>query len=269
MEPHKPQNPVSTSPTGRKGSLSTIFSKKNFSFSKKERAERVISPTPLPTPEQQEPKPGDPNGYVGAYTRVQRNSQPTAEDLKSYSNNLREQLAVAWPQRHNSRYKKVYTLLVCWADNDPARLPPRFAQDPLPSPPLESPGLRGQQSCMTLRSSYASDDVRSVHRTSSRADMRETTTTVGRHGPFVAAAYQLSSVFERRYGYISQIWMVPNIGDPQEALAHKLRQFIADYGSSDNLLIFWYGGHAEFIGNFKRDSQGGGLSGGDVIWYGL
>jgi len=269
MQPHKPQEPGSTSPTGRKGSLSTIFSKKNFSFSKKERVERVISPTSPHPPEQQEPKPGDPNGYVGAYTRVPRNSQPTEEDLKSYSNNLRDQLAEAWPQRYNSRYKKAYALLVCWADNDPARLPPRFAQDPHPSPYLGSPSLRGQQSCMTLRSSYASEDVRLVDRTSSRADMKEATTIVGRHGPFVAAAYQLSSVFERRYGYNSQIWMVPNIGNPQEALAHKLRQFIADYGSPDNLLIFWYGGHAEFIGNFNRDSQGGGMNGGDVIWYGL
>ncbi|KAI0396420.1 hypothetical protein F5Y17DRAFT_101827 [Xylariaceae sp. FL0594] len=270
MQPLRPQKPGATAPTSRKGSLSAIFSKKNLSFSRKYRGERIDSPTiPPPTPEQQGPKPGDPNGYVGPYTRVARNAQPTEEDLKTYSDTLRQQLAEAWPHRDKSRYKKVYALLVCWADNDPSRYPPRYAAPPQSHPSQGSPTLRGQQSCMALRSSYASDDVRSVRRTSSRFDMREAATTVGRHGPFVAAALDLNGVFERRYEYNSQIWLVPNLGDPQEALTHKLRQFVTDYGSPDNLLIFWYGGNAEFIGNFNRDSYGGALNGGDVIWYGL
>jgi hypothetical protein len=89
-----------------------------------------------------------------------------------------------------------------------------------------------------------------------------------RQGPFIPAAHQLSDVLERRYGITSQVWMIPSLDSPQDVLAAKVKQFVRTHGGPDNLLIFWYGGRAEFVSG-SGDGAHGSESGGEVIWYGL
>jgi hypothetical protein len=56
------------------------------------------------------------------------------------------------------------------------------------------------------------------------------------------AAKKLRDVFQRKYGFDVQIWLIPSFEQPQRALAAKLNNFVRNCGQAGNLLIFWYGG---------------------------
>ncbi|KAI1812126.1 hypothetical protein GGS20DRAFT_46329 [Poronia punctata] len=272
------------------------------------------TPTPIPGEGEREREISDIGGYISPYySRTQRTGTLTEEDLKNNTETLHKVLTDAWPKRNDSRYGNARALLVCWADHDdssssttskpPSSLSLSANKNKNTDLKIQGggttkttmiPTLRGQKSSiLPLRTSFAnttatatgtaSDDVlllpppippRSIHRTSSRAEMRESSSkskkkSGSNHGPFVTAASQLGDVLERRYGIKSQTWLVPSIGDPQEALAHKVRQFVADYGSSaDSLVLFWYGGHAEFVSVGEGGGGTGTGTGGEVIWYG-
>lgn len=73
-----------------------------------------------------------------------------------------------------------------------------------------------------------------------------------------AAAEKLRNVFQRRYGFDVQIWLIPSLDEPQRALAAKLSNFVQNYGQAGNLLIFWYGGASKESHDRK----------GPITWFG-
>ncbi|KAI1823248.1 hypothetical protein F4861DRAFT_342878 [Xylaria intraflava] len=200
-----------------------------------------------------------------ARPRPRRNLIPTEADLNNNVATLQTTLKDAWPKRHHSRYRQAHALFVCWAD---CELVDAYtlaaARSPLHSPISTSPPT-------TPRFSAASD-AHCLPRTSSRVDMRNSAATAGqgvRQGPFIPAAYQLANVFERRYGISGQVWMIPSLENPQDMLCGKIAQFVTEYGGPDNLLIFWYGGSAEFVGAPDDGARWTEGNGAEVVWYGL
>ncbi|KAI3319362.1 hypothetical protein HD806DRAFT_291428 [Xylariaceae sp. AK1471] len=291
MQPKKPQKPESGLSSNRSSSISR-FIKKTYSFSsKKER--QSTSPPVTPEPQlQPEPEPVlGPNGTPPP--RIYRpplHHTPTHEALSTHTTALQKALTDGWPRRHHSRYRDARALLVCWADNDSAANPSISAETY--TPPQTSTFQPSSPSLSSLRYSSGSETMASLNRVSSRYNMRDApstpvlnrvssranmrnpvSTTVPqpdmRQGPFMPAAYQLADVLERRYGVAAQVWMIPSLDSPQDALAAKVKQFVRDYGGPDNLLIFWYGGRAEFVGGVGEGAQGGESGVGEVIWYGL
>ncbi|KAI8629751.1 hypothetical protein F5Y19DRAFT_484674 [Xylariaceae sp. FL1651] len=191
-------------------------------------------------------------------------------DLKAHTLALGTALTNAWPRRHHSQYRAARALLICWGDNDPidasaSRCPTSpsrsLFQHPL-SPSSPTPTESSDPSAAPERPPSA----RSNNRTGTvKEDMSR--------GPFVPAAYQLADVLERRYGIAAQVWMVPTLESPHSAVAAKVTQFVRDFGGPDNLLVFWYGGRAEFISAAQGDGDLGGSAGGsdraELVWYGL
>ncbi|KAI0015722.1 hypothetical protein F4780DRAFT_50174 [Xylariomycetidae sp. FL0641] len=71
-------------------------------------------------------------------------------------------------------------------------------------------------------------------------------------------AWQLADMFAARYGFRTQVWLIPTVASPQQALAAKLSQFAEAFGAPDTLLIFWYAGPA-----LPSDGHNG-----VDVWYG-
>lgn len=65
--------------------------------------------------------------------------------------------------------------------------------------------------------------------------------------------------------------MIPSLENPQDMLVGKIKQFVDAYGGPDNLLIFWYGGNAEFVSTVAGEglTGGGAAVAGELTWYGL
>ncbi|KAI0867522.1 hypothetical protein GGS24DRAFT_507745 [Hypoxylon argillaceum] len=251
-------------PSGKRSTSFGRFIKKTCSLAKKEKAPTSTS-SPLtsetPVPEEEEP-------YITgiSYPRPRRHHNPTDADLNNNLIGLQTALNDTWPRRHHSRYRGARALLVCWADNSRTDTPVPSTSPTVPhSPgvnPYPTPVRTSSASNDTLLSRATSGGSRVISSGSVAHDMGQ--------GPFIPAAHQLASVFERRYGIQSQVWMIPTLESPQDMLQGKVKQFVDDYGRSDHLLIFWYGGHAEFVstgvtgGPLGRDRNAG-----EIIWYGL
>ncbi|GAW25446.1 hypothetical protein SAMD00023353_0700290 [Rosellinia necatrix] len=178
---------------------------------------------------------------------------PLEVDLKSETEALNESIHDAWPSRHHSRYRKVRALLVCWADVDTTNATVNadarvqlLGVRPSPTPDTSSYASNGAATSATGSSSAARNDTM--------------------NGPFIPAACQLASVLDRHYGAESQVLLIPSVESPQDMLVAKVNQFVSEYGSSDTLLLFWYGGHAEVVGGAL--SGGRNSTAGEVIWYG-
>ncbi|KAI0474692.1 hypothetical protein F4859DRAFT_76327 [Xylaria cf. heliscus] len=256
MRPGNPQELASVLPRKRASSFGR-FIKRTYSLAKKEKESTSSSAT----------SEGVLDVSAPVYTRPRRHHNPTEADLNDHALTLQTALDDAWPRRHHSRYRSARALLVCWADGgsaDTSIAPDSYS--PSPSPGLSPPP--------SFRFSFGSDENTSAE-ISSGVGMIATRSTTGQdtrssQGPFIPAAHQLADVFERRYGIQSQVWMIPSLESPQDMLAGKVKQFVEEYGGPENLLIFWYGGHAEFIGAAPNDgSPGGDRSAGELIWYGL
>ncbi|KAI8954998.1 hypothetical protein F4801DRAFT_416330 [Xylaria longipes] len=250
MQPGNPQEPESVLPRKRVSSFGR-FIKRTYSLAKKEKESTSSSVTPE----------GVLNASTPVYARPRRHHNPTEADFNNHALALQTALDDAWPRRHHSRYRNARALLVCWADGgstDSHSLSPSPGFSPPPS----------------FRFSSGSDED-SLAGMSSDVGMITSRRTIGQdmrqsQGPFIPAAHQLAGVLESRYGIQSQVWMIPSLESPQEMLAGKVKQFVEEYGGPDNLLIFWYGGHAEFAGAAPNEgASGGDRSVGEVIWYGL
>ncbi|KAI0456342.1 hypothetical protein F5B21DRAFT_513454 [Xylaria acuta] len=249
------REPESVLPRKRASSFGRFIN--TYSLAKKEKESISSSATPE----------GVLNANAPVHTRPRRHHNPTEEDLKNHALALRTALDDAWPHRHNSRYRNARALLVCWADGGSADTSTAVGlHSPTPSPDL-SPSS-------SFRFSSGSDE-NSFAGMCSGVGMMPPRRTIGQdirssQGPFIPAAHQLAGVLERRYGIQSQVWMIPSLESPQDMLAGKVKQFVEEYGGPDNLLIFWYGGHAEFAGAAPNEgAPGGERSAGEIIWYGL
>lgn len=51
-------------------------------------------------------------------------------------------------------------------------------------------------------------------------------------------------------------------------LAWKTKDFVDEHGGPDNLLIYWYGGMADY-GSSGRPTSPGGSVVSEVTWYGV
>ncbi|KAI1329776.1 hypothetical protein F5Y16DRAFT_397120 [Xylariaceae sp. FL0255] len=168
------------------------------------------------------------------------------QGLQSY---LLSEISAAWPDRYGSRYQNARALLVCWADHD--------------APVSNSGADPGSTSMDDILNSFSIFPGNISRRKNGEL-------------PFVEAAYQLADVFVRRYGIPAQVWMIPTLESPQDALAAKVTQFVHDFGGPENLLIFWYGGRADFVAPVRESvvsrgsasDEGAGSSGGELVWYG-
>ncbi|KAJ2986414.1 hypothetical protein NUW58_g5042 [Xylaria curta] len=231
------------------------FVKRTFSLAKKSK------PSARPSATQE----GDLSTNTSVFTRPRRYYDIAEADFNDRSLALQTAVSDAWPRRHYSRYRNVHALLVCWADG--SSTPTSTSTDSSSS--LRSPGLSPPPSFRLSSGSGTAflPGISFEPRTFNSAG------TIGqdmRQGPFIPAAHQLADVLGRRYGAQSQVWMIPSLEDPQDMLVGKVKQFVNQYGGPDNLLIFWYGGHAEFVGATPgHSSPGGNSTAGEVIWYGL
>ncbi|KAI1749596.1 hypothetical protein F4782DRAFT_542076 [Xylaria castorea] len=256
MRPGNPQELEPVLPRKRASSFGR-FIKKTYSLARK-RKESISSLTAAE---------GVLNVNTSAYTRPRRHHNPTEEDLNNHALALQTSLDDTWPRRHHSRYRNTRALLVCWADGGSTDT--SMAADlhsSTPSPELSPPP--------SFQFSSGSDE-NSLAGMCSGVGMMASRRMIGQNmrssqGPFIPAAHQLADVLERRYGIQSQVWMIPSLESPQDMLAGKVKQFVEEYGGPDNLLIFWYGGHAEFAGAASNEgAPGSDRSTGEIIWYGL
>ena len=55
---------------------------------------------------------------------------------------------------------------------------------------------------------------------------------------------QLKTVFQTRYNFACESYVIPNTFFAQNSLENRLTKFIQDWDSADSLTIFFYGGHA-------------------------
>lgn len=53
---------------------------------------------------------------------------------------------------------------------------------------------------------------------------------------------RLRTIFEACYGFNTQLWLIPSSSSHLKLMSLVLH-FLEDYGSSDNLMIVYYGGH--------------------------
>ncbi|KAI0443274.1 hypothetical protein F4803DRAFT_561781 [Xylaria telfairii] len=256
MPPGNPHEPESVLPKKRASTLGH-FIKKTYSLAKKEKESRSSSAT----------LEGVLNANTRVYARPRRNHNPTEADLSNHALALQAEVDDAWPRRHHSRYRSARALLVCWADGGSTDAPVTMASyNTSPSPGFSPPP--------SFRFSSGSDED-SLAGMSPGVGMVTPESTIGQdmgsnQGPFIPAAHQLADVLERRYGIQSQVWMIPSLESPQDMLSGKVKQFVEEYGGRDNLLIFWYGGRAEFVGAALNEGVPGGDRGaGEIIWYGL
>lgn len=245
-------------PSGNRSSSLNLFFKKAFAVTKKEKAPDSSSATPE----------GDSSAGAGAGTqrtpKPHRNPTLTEVDLNNNVTALQTALTEAWPRRHHSRYKSGRALLVCWADgacasaSTAASLNTRVRSN-LDLGPMGL--ITGAKEMSSYRATPAS--IRMSASSSVRQDANQT--------PFISAARQLATVLERRYGIQSQVWMIPSLDNPQDMLVGKIKQFIDTYGGPDNLLVFWYGGNAEFVSTVPSEGAPGGDAAiaGELTWYGL
>ncbi|GAW11768.1 hypothetical protein ANO14919_011190 [Xylariales sp. No.14919] len=247
----KPKPVLSSNPI----SSFTRFIKKSSSLTKGDEPSRPS----LRTPE------ADLDARAPVYTREHRYHNPTEADLKNQATALQTALEGAWPRRHRSRYRNARALLVCWADNDSIDASTTAGPCPPPSSRL-SPSPRPFESNLE-------SNITPLVRIPSETNAEKSSCIVGkstRQGPFVPVAYQLSDVLERRYGIQAQVWMIPSLENPSDMLVGKVKQFVEEYGGPDNLLIFWYGGCADFVGALPdQDAPRSDTSVGEIIWYGL
>ncbi|KAI2638452.1 hypothetical protein GGS21DRAFT_440566 [Xylaria nigripes] len=253
MEPQEPPRPDPGLPGHRSTSFGRLFKKLSNKDS-------PSTSTPAATE-------GGPS-QTSLVNRPRRHLLPTDADLDDHAIALQLGLDAAWPTRQHNRYRQIRALLVCWADNEliNSRYPPAESQ----ANPLRAPTSLTTSSTPHF---IPREDGRAIPRMSSRVDMRSpSAATAGqntRQGPFIPAAYQLASVLARRYGIGSQVWMIPTLDNPQDMLAGKINQFVEEYGGADNLLIFWYGGSAEFVNMARDGAQASEAGSGEVVWYGL
>ncbi|KAI0549651.1 hypothetical protein F4679DRAFT_261012 [Xylaria curta] len=252
MRPGNPQEPDPVLP-GKRASSFGRFIEKTYSLAKK-RKETISS---LATAE------GVLNVNTPIYIRPRRHHNPTVEELNNHALVLQTSLDDAWPRRHHSRYRNARALLVCWADGGSTST--SIAVDlpsPTPSPelsPSTSFSLSSKQDENTLIEMCSGVGMITIAQ-----DKRSS------QGPFIPAAHQLADVLERRYGIQSQVWMIPSLENPQDMLVGKVKIFVEEYGGPDNLLLFWYGGHAEFASAASKEGVSeSDRSAGELIWYGL
>jgi hypothetical protein len=52
----------------------------------------------------------------------------------------------------------------------------------------------------------------------------------------------MRTLFEAGYGFYTQLWLIPSSSSHLKLMSLVLH-FLEDYGSSDNLMIVYYGGH--------------------------
>ncbi|KAI0966441.1 hypothetical protein F4678DRAFT_293942 [Xylaria arbuscula] len=262
MEPSEEQRPKSGLSSVRSSSFAR-FIKKSYSLTKKDK-----KPEPSSTTQEEDV---DANGRV--YIRPQRRLTLTEADLKNNVVALQTAMDDTWPLRHHSRYRNARALLVCWADSDSSTYAPVTAETFAPvqsyRSPVGSPVGSPMGSPVTPRFSYDSHPPR----VSSERRLRNSASTIGqstRQGPFVSAAYQLANVLERCYGIRAQVWLIPSLENPQNMLAGKIKQFVDMYGGPDSLLIFWYGGLADFAAALPKKGTGGGngISSNEIMWHG-
>ncbi|KAI1432763.1 hypothetical protein GGR50DRAFT_706114 [Xylaria sp. CBS 124048] len=236
----------------------------------KKLSNKDTSPAETPEPEDNHVQPPGLN---------RRYQPPTEADFAQNVASLQRTLKDAWPIRHNNRYKKAHALLVCWADNEAVDAYTLAASrsavcTPVPASPMttasrfssasEAHGMPRMTSYIDMRNSAAN----SITATSSAAAIAASQNP--RQGPFIPAAYQLQAVLERRFEIKSQVWMIPSLQNPQDMLCGKISQFISEHGGPDSLLIFWYGGSAEFVGAIDDPAPvGGECACGEVVWYGM
>ncbi|KAI1122483.1 hypothetical protein F5Y10DRAFT_74939 [Nemania abortiva] len=278
MQSQTPQDQESP-PQGKRSTSFGKFLKKARMLGKKEKPSASASATPVPaTPIPPTPEPevamslGIPLGPLGQplprHPRPQRHHNPTENDLHDNIIALQTALNDNWPRRHHSRYRHARALLVCWADNTRMDAP----MPPVSPTSIRSPSLSLFPTTTTNRSSAASNGT-SMSRMASGDSRINSSTSFGQDanvGPFIPSAHGLADVFERRYGIQSQVWMIPSLENPQDMLIGKVKQFVEDYGGSDSLLIFWYGGHAEFVVTpSSGNTLGRDKDAGEIIWYGL
>ncbi|KAI1735884.1 hypothetical protein F4680DRAFT_295303 [Xylaria scruposa] len=254
MRPNNPEeqelDPV---PSGKRVSSFGRFIEKTYSLAKKRR--ETISA--LVTAE------GVLNANTPIYIRPRRHHNPTAEELNNHALMLQTSLDDAWSRRHHSRYRNARALLVCWADGGSTGA--SIATDlpsPTPSPelsPAPSISLSPEHDESALLEMCSG-----VGMTTIAQDRRPS------QGPFIPAAHQLADVLDRRYGIQSQVWMIPSLENPQDMLVGKVKNFVEEYGGPDNLLIFWYGGYAEFASAASKEGvPESDKTAGEIIWYGL
>lgn len=247
MPTGNPQPPGTALQNSRVNSFSQFF-KKNLSSAKNQESSAL-------------PEAAGPNANaIPGYARPQRHHGLTEADLNNNVTTLQTSVDEAWPHRHHSRYRQARALLVCWSDIDLNNdVMPHGSSTSTPPQPAESGSLR-----------FSSGSAASFGGTRSSMNSTSTAGRCTRDGPFVPAALQLEDVLERRYDIRTQVWMIPSLENPQDVLAGKVRQFVEAYGGPDNLLIFWYGGRAEFVSaNQNEDPVGSDNPAGEVIWYGL
>ncbi|KAI3340757.1 hypothetical protein F4824DRAFT_497048 [Ustulina deusta] len=253
MQPGNPQQPESA-PPGNRSSSFTRFIKESFSRAKGSK------PSESPSETQE----GSLNASPRVYTRPHRRYNLTEEDLKNHVAALQIAIEDAWPRRHHSRYRSARALLVCWSENESTDA--STTADPYPPLP---PFGRSRVSSVSSESN-ANYPIRSS--SESRFHVRNSSSTIAqnaRQGPFFPAAYQLAAVLDRRYGIQAQVWMVPSVDVPQDALTAKIKHFVQEYGGPDNLLIFWYGGQADFVSTTPIEpSAGANYNTTELMWYG-
>ncbi|KAI0107787.1 hypothetical protein GGR51DRAFT_570720 [Nemania sp. FL0031] len=267
MQSQTPQEEESAPPGKRSTSFGKLIKK---AFGKKDKSSSS-STTPVPVTPALFPVPTRPkeaDGYMSRPFPTSRRLNPTEEDLHDNVISLQTALNDTWPRRQHSRYRNARALLVCWADN---------MRSEMPMVPNSPTGARIPSYSLfpaPARSSSASNAT-SVSRVTSGASRVNSSGSIAQEaaslGPFIPAAYQLASVLEHRYGIQSQVWLIPTVENPHEMLHVKVKQFVDDFGSSaENLLLFWYGGHAEFVSTPSSGSSlGRDKNPGDLVWYGL
>ncbi|KAI1350812.1 hypothetical protein F5Y01DRAFT_325866 [Xylaria sp. FL0043] len=270
MQSDELQQPEEPAPPGSKTRSLTRFIKSNFTINKS-KATPALPPTteaapasPPATGAAPSSATATPERDVGtnrrAYFRPRRHHNPTAEDLKNNVGALQIAMDGAWARRHHSRYRDARALLVCWPDPDPT------TQASMVTDPHLS--MQSDGSLAPLSSSPESNQASISSDVMTRFSSSTASRVLVKQGPFVAAAYQLEGVLKRRYGIRAQVWKIPSLENPPEhLLKEKIRHFVDEFGGPDNLLIFWYGGHAKFV-NAALNPFGDGNDG-QVIWYGL
>ncbi|KAI1114890.1 hypothetical protein F5Y14DRAFT_147857 [Nemania sp. NC0429] len=257
-----------TPPSGTRSSSFNLFLKKAFA-----KRGKTSDSTPA-TPEGQSSTGA---AAAGSGTGTQRTPKPqrscllTDVDLNNNVTALQTALTEAWPRRHHSRYKSVRALLVCWADDVCTSRSSTAA-------PFTSriPSVAGSSTLGLMRMSGGTNRITPYRATATHGPVRMSSSPSMRQdanqGPFTTAARLLASVLERRYGIQSQVWMIPSLDNPQDMLLGKIKLFVDNYGGPDNLLVFWYGGNAEFISTMPAEggAPGGGAAiTGELTWYGL
>ncbi|KAH6672111.1 hypothetical protein B0J14DRAFT_86694 [Halenospora varia] len=76
---------------------------------------------------------------------------------------------------------------------------------------------------------------------------------------------RLRTIFEACYGFFTQIWKIPSASSHLKLMSMVLH-FVEDYGSTDNLMIIYYCGHAEINNGYSTWLSTQGPSSPAINW---